>query len=691
MDYTMPDGVVVRNVPLGMTQQEVERRYMRSRGGGSAPQAPTPAPQAPAPPLELPTKTLRDKAAAEYATSTYMPASGKVEDMNPALQGVIGFKAAVDNAALGAKGLFTNLSPEDKKLLAQGRAFLDAAGPGATIGNIGGTVFSTAPFAGPLGTGARAVAGAVLPRTLGNVAGTVAADAAVGAAVSPENRLAGAEGGAVGSVFGQTAQQASRGLVAPWVRPEARELMERYGVQPTVGQSVGGVVNSLEQKASSFVPGVRRARDRAVDEWGNATNQSVLPRDRRMTLPDGGVGDRAVLTTHDRVRDMYNRAFDAFPPEFTVDHGQVANMALLATQRPGLVLSPQGVERVMQEVQNSILAHGPTLTPEMAKQIEANLNQAVRNTLHSADGETRAVGQTLLDIRNAWHQSLGDIGDAGGRWGGTLLREADQSYRAFLPVDSAAASAVAQNQAVTSEAGRYTPRLLRRAIERVDRSQNNRQSRRVAAGMDPYEPAPRAPGEQPQVDPIVRRGQPTPWGETPGTDVVPQGFDFGGGGQLAPAGGAGSGQIGPVRAGGARAPRPGYVMDTDLPGGGATPSRFDEVNRLTRLGEVVTPDYVPDSGTAGRLGVWGIPAAAAKLGGIPGVVGAGLGLGAAALGSTRRGQQFLTQGFGPVGQTFWGGYAPGALYGAGVNAGRDLGGPTPQDDERLLRSLMNVR
>lgn len=711
MDMKLKNGTIVHNVPAGVTQEAVERFYADFTAGKAG---------APAPEMELPSTTIARQEAAKYAGSL-LPKSGKVEDMNPLLQGVGGAKAAWDQAAYGVKGLIpgVGLTPQERELLLQGRSFIDQTGPASTAGeflaNAGMTVAPSVRGA----QGAAWLSGRMLPRALqgaGTAAGTVGADAMIGAAVSPENRIGGAIGGAVGSALGLGSRYvADNGLVGPWVKQPARELMDR-GIQPTVGQAVGGVLNEIEQKAASLpiVGGaVRRARNRANDEYVGETARGVLPPNRRAPLPDRGVGDRAVFAVQDRIRGMYDEAFNNFPPEFTVNHGDIATMTELAATRPDRVMRPEDSQRVRDAVQQIILNRPPTLTPEAAKQIESQLGAAVRNTINSADAADRQVGQALLDIRNAWHESLTGIGDAGGARGGSMLRDADNSYRAFLPLDLAASKPQAQNAAVTSEAGRFTPRLFRRAIEGVDTSVNNRQSRRVAAGLDPYEHAPGTPWTAAQPEPTFTPGERTPWGTVPGTDMVPAGgggFDFGGQpalaraggevgpvrpGELGPAASAG-GELGPVLPGGGQggaAPREAFTPEgLNLP---ETPpgSRFDANNRLTRAAEEVIPDYMPDSGTAGRLFALGGAAGLAKVGGLPLLAGAyGLGMPLAFLGASRPVQRLLTQGAASNAERNLAYGLRQPLFGAGIEAGRDnIGAPTPEDDARLLRELGMIK
>ena len=71
------------------------------------------------------------------ATQANLYAGQDVSQMGSVMRGLGGAKAAWDRAALGLKGMFTDLTPEDKALLEQGKAFTKQGGTAATVGDIG--------------------------------------------------------------------------------------------------------------------------------------------------------------------------------------------------------------------------------------------------------------------------------------------------------------------------------------------------------------------------------------------------------------------------------------------------------------------------------------------------------------------------------------------------------------------------
>lgn len=182
-----------------------------------------------------------------------------------------GAKHGFDRAALGAKGLFTDLSPEDQQLLAQGAAATEEGGAQGTIGQIGGEILATG---GPAGL-ARRGATAVLPQALkrlsapgaaGGVLGRVATPGAAAASgvegATAAGLLAPGEGetrlgnAAVGAGLGAAipGAAAAAGIPARWVAQEflptqgARQLRGAKTLERTLGpetteQAVKAVAN----------------------------------------------------------------------------------------------------------------------------------------------------------------------------------------------------------------------------------------------------------------------------------------------------------------------------------------------------------------------------------------------------------------------------------------------------------------
>lgn len=493
-----------------------------------------------------------------------------VNKMGIPMQMLGGAKTAWDRAAMGLKGVFTDLTPEDKALLEQGRAFESKAGTPATIGSIGADV---AMSAGPGGLVTKAASRApLLARTLAELG----YGAGYGALTSPEDRAAGAVGGGVGTAVGMGANRLVGGVVKPLVSNDARALADQ-GIQPTIGQAVGGFVNTAEQKLKSLpLVGdvIRNARGRAVNEFNEKAIQTAVPGAK-------GFGDEALTSARETLGKRYDDILDNLP-NITVDKTSILQATRNAVDDPSLALNDSSKKFVLDYVNNNLLARSGQIDGQVAKKIESDFAKAVARKA-TGDAEDRAIADAMRNVQQQWRQSLTQTAEAVSPGSGTALREADASWRAFIPVDRAGAYRGNQNIAANDIPGKFTPNALRRSIEASDQSQFNNVTRALRGGNTP----------------------------------------------------------------------------------------FDKLNTLTRQGERVLGDSVPDSGTAGRL-MMGLGALGA--GSAAGIDPAEMGMGAllAAPLYSRTGSKFMMQGVTP-------------LYEAAVKQLTLRGVPTQTIDEALRK------
>jgi len=187
--------------------------------------------------------------------------------------GVAGPFKAIDSAAYNATGGLlgspngdVNQQIRDRELAFQG-ATGGTGGLPRLLGNIAGAALTRQPASVPGMLGVGAAFGASVPQTdTENYWFDVSKNAGLGAVA--------------GWAVPQALNAAGKGIQAGINRPEVQRLRE-MGVTPTVGQSIGGMANKMEQMAMSFpILGdvIRGARQRSFDEWNNAQiNTAIAP------------------------------------------------------------------------------------------------------------------------------------------------------------------------------------------------------------------------------------------------------------------------------------------------------------------------------------------------------------------------------------------------------------------------------
>lgn len=228
----------------------------------------------------------------KQASQANLYAGQDVGQMGSIMRGLGGAKVALDRAAMGLKGMFTDLTPEDQALLAQGKAFLDQGGTAATVGNIGGDV---ALMAAPALRAQQGLAAGAkfLPKAMQFVGGRLPSAAlssgAVSAAMAPEDRtgafIGGAVGGAAGDVAGRVLTKTLGGVVSDKVSPAARELMDQGANVPMwkavdEGTRAGRVLRNAAERAKVLpVAGdlVRGQERSALESWNRILVKEATP------------------------------------------------------------------------------------------------------------------------------------------------------------------------------------------------------------------------------------------------------------------------------------------------------------------------------------------------------------------------------------------------------------------------------
>jgi hypothetical protein len=208
-----------------------------------------------------------------------------------------GVSASFGTARRGVKGLFTDLSPEDKRQIAVNKAFLEGEkGEGIRAENLGAFATDVASFALPGGAAINAARALPLAMKLASkapllapLAGEAALGAGLSAAYAPEDRgtaaVVGGVGGAAGYGIGRGVSRLAGGLVKPSAQAKA---LQREGVEDlTIGQAAdqgtlgGKIIRRAEESLQSLpIAGraISKARERANDSFGKiAINRAVPP------------------------------------------------------------------------------------------------------------------------------------------------------------------------------------------------------------------------------------------------------------------------------------------------------------------------------------------------------------------------------------------------------------------------------
>jgi hypothetical protein len=431
-------------------------------------------------------------------------AGGNVSDMGAGMKFLGGAKTAWDRAAYGLKGLFTDLSPEDRALIEQGKAFNKEAGGWATAGDVAGEMAITAAPAAKLYQGLRAGT-QMLPRAGAAIFGnspTVSAitGATIGATTNPTDRLSGAGGGALGGAVGDVAGRAITkglgGLVSGRVTPDARQMMdegvfvpmwkatenarlrdmaERAKVLPVAGQIIGGQERSAFESFNKRMAANATPPKPVVDDAGNVLrwenspvkesgsdainalrgrfNDSYDALYKGRSIPVDDVYGKQTAEILDSARAYYPRVAEDVSSAFKQVDDVLRNGTESTTTKSPIL------DEGAKNFTNTQLGHAAT-RPESVKQAIDVLDDRITGAYGRGDAETAEI---LKQLRSSVEElrMRGLPPEVAGQAEGI-----NKAYASFMQLQQANSSLGAQRSGLTS------PSQMLNAIKSGDRSPN---------------------------------------------------------------------------------------------------------------------------------------------------------------------------------------------------------------------------
>ena len=247
------------------------------------------------------------------------------------------------------------------------------------------------------------------------------------------------------------------------VNPQIQALRAE-GVRPTVGQTLGGMANRIEEKLTS-VPlvgdAISTARRGAADDLNRAAfNRALAPVGQQ--LPAGLAGREAVQHVDDVLSAGYNRLLPRLTaqadPQFNAGVGTVRQMVRTGAIDPN---AARTFERILNNDVLSKFQGRQAMTGETLKRVESDLTQQISRLSATTDADQRLVADALDEVRNQLRQMLvrNNPQQAG------ELRALNTAWANFKRVQRASAS-------LGAEDGVFSAAQLQSAVKALDRSKD---------------------------------------------------------------------------------------------------------------------------------------------------------------------------------------------------------------------------
>ncbi|MBK7459840.1 MAG: hypothetical protein IPJ42_15955, partial [Betaproteobacteria bacterium] len=330
-----------------------------------------------------------------------------------------------------------------------------------------------------LAMGAGAAQASTLPLRMGAGAATGAAAASMTPVGDGDFWAEKGQQAAIGGVMGGAVPAAVAGMsrmISPRasVNPDMAAL-KAAGVHPTIGQTLGGMSNRVEEKAISLPivgDAIASARNRATGELNRAVaNRALEPIGAK--VPDGLQGRELVAAVQSKLSDAYEtllpkltvRADKTFNQEVSSLRGMVANGSI----------DPNAAKTFQRILQNDVLGKfkgQQALTGQTMKAVESDLGQKIAQLGGSTDADARLVADALREVQS----SLRGLVQRNNPQFADELTAINKGWANFKRLERAASS-------VGAEDGMFSAAQLQNAVKALDRSKDKGKFARGQAFM----------------------------------------------------------------------------------------------------------------------------------------------------------------------------------------------------------------
>lgn len=330
---------------------------------------------------------------------------------------------------------------------------------GMDYGRIAGNIAATLPMM------------SVLPSSVGSIPARFGAGAIQGAASGAAQPIIDTEDfwsdkkKQVGlSALGGGATSAGVGLVSRAIGgssdPGLRALADA-GVRPSLGQSIGGVANTTEQKMTS-VPligdMIRGTRNKSIEEFNRATANKVLSPIGEKIDDATPIGREAV----DEAATKVSQAYDDLLPKLKVkaDARFINDVGQLRAMSSNMVAErAEQFDKILKDKVLSKFSPNGSLSGESMKTAESELGRLSAQYRSSADADQRLLGDAIGQLR----ENLRDLVQRSNPMHKAQLGKINEAYAMLKRLEKAGSN-------VTGEEGVFSPAQFINAVKALDRT-----------------------------------------------------------------------------------------------------------------------------------------------------------------------------------------------------------------------------
>lgn len=271
--------------------------------------------------------------------------------------------------------------------------------------------------------------------------------------------------GMAGGALAQGLTSAAARVISPnaSLNPQL-QLLRQEGVRPTVGQSLGGWANRLEEKLQSLPivgDAISAARQGAGQDLSRAAiNRSLAPIGAE--LPAGVAGNDAILFARRALGDAYDNLLPRMAVQQDAQFAQaVGSLRQMVNQ--GAISN--GASRQFRNFMNNevdpLFQGQASMTGETFKRLQSKITEQIKNTQASTNADERLLSTAYRELGD----QLNQLSMRANPQLAPELQAVNTGWANFKRVQKAASS-------VAAEDGVFSPAQLHNAVKAADRSKD---------------------------------------------------------------------------------------------------------------------------------------------------------------------------------------------------------------------------
>ena len=251
--------------------------------------------------------------------------------------------------------------------------------------------------------------------------------------------------------------------IAPKVQKGAEKLLKK-GVPLTPGSAFGGAIDTVEQRAGTFMPGINKMRTKAIKKWNSSIIDDVL---NPLGIKVGRTVDDDITELVLKGQKALSKSYDDVLPMISMKADDVLNDDLARIIKKQ-VLGKDAQRKVMTEMKKIRgYISGNQVSGQSIKQMQEHLGKRIQAYAGTTNADDKAVGEILKDTLDTFMDTV----ERQNPKYADKLKTINRAYAKFVRIEGASAK--------LNGAEAFTPKQFGQAVRQADRSTRKRA---VAAG-----------------------------------------------------------------------------------------------------------------------------------------------------------------------------------------------------------------